>query len=116
MKEPNTNVVAKTWRAGLVSTYDIHQTRGVKMSNYPEGSMMGSGIYAQEVSFDEFECENEECGKTNEAGDTTTDDYGNYAIECEFCGATYRESSLADDYDEGYADANFEDYRDSQRD
>jgi len=72
--------------------------------NYPDGSMMGSGIYAKEVSYDEFECENEECLKENGAGETTTDDYGNYTIECEFCGATYRESSIADDRDDYYAD------------
>lgn len=85
-------------------------------SNYPEGSMRGSGIYSQDVSYDEFDCENEECGKHNEAGDTTTDDWGNYTIECEFCGSIHRESSLDEDYDEDYADANFEDYRDSLRD
>jgi len=80
--------------------------------NYPDGSMMGSGIYAKEVSYDEFECENEECLKENGAGETTTDDYGNYTIECEFCGATYRESSIADDRDDYYADQEPDDYRD----
>ena len=59
--------------------------------------MRGSGIYSQEVSYDEFECENEECGKTNEAGETSTDDWGNYTIECEFCGGIYQESSLSQD-------------------
>ena len=74
------------------------------MDNYPDGSMMGSGIYASEVSYDEFECENEECLKENGAGETPTDDWGNYTIECEFCGAIYRESSIADDRDDYYAD------------
>lgn len=73
-------------------------------SNYPSGSMMGSGIYASEVSYEEFECESEECGKTNSAGETSTDDYGNYSVECEFCGMTYRESSLSDDRDDYLAD------------
>ena len=73
-------------------------------SNYPEGSMRGSGIYAQEVSYDEFVCENEECEKTNEAGETATDDWGNYEIVCEFCGSVYKSSSLADDRDDYYAD------------
>jgi hypothetical protein len=72
--------------------------------NYPEGSMMGSGIYSSEVSYDEFECESEECGKTNDAGEVSTDDWGAYLIECEFCGATYRESSLSEDRDDYYAD------------
>lgn len=72
--------------------------------NYPEGSMMGSGIYSTEVSHDEFECENEECGKTNQAGEVATDDWGRYAIECEFCGVTYLESSVSEDRDDYYAD------------
>jgi hypothetical protein len=73
-------------------------------SNYPEGSMRGSGIYSSDVSYDEFDCENEECEKPNEAGNTSTDDWGRYIIECEFCGATYRESSLSEDKDDYYAD------------
>ena len=72
--------------------------------SYYEGSMMGSGIYSQDVSYDKFECGNEECGKSNEAGDTTTDDYGNYEIECEFCGDVYLRSSIAQDKDDYYAD------------
>jgi len=79
--------------------------------NYPEGSMRGSGIYSTEVSYEEFECENEECGKTNEAGETATDDWGNYAIECEFCGKTYRESSVSEDRDDYYADRDDDDDR-----
>lgn len=72
--------------------------------------MRGSGIYAQEVSYDDFECENEECGKTNKAGETATDDWGNYTIECGFCGMTYLESSLEQDRDDYYADREREDY------
>lgn len=75
------------------------------MSNYyPEGGMMGSGIYSVEVSYDEFDCENEECLKHNEAGEAATDDWGNYTIECEFCGSTYQESSLSQDREDYYAD------------
>jgi hypothetical protein len=73
-------------------------------NNYPEGSMRGSGIYAQEIPYDEFDCENEECGKTNEASQATTDDWGNYSVECEFCGVTNRESSLDQDRDDYFAD------------
>jgi hypothetical protein len=72
--------------------------------NYPEGSMMGSGIYSSEVSYDEFDCESEDCGKTNPSGEVATDDWGSYLIECEFCGATYKESSLSEDRDDYYAD------------
>jgi len=79
-------------------------------SNYPDGSMMGSGIYAQEVSYEEFECENEDCGKTNEAGESTTDDWGNYEIVCEFCGSVYKSSSLSEDRDDYYADQEPDDY------
>ncbi len=79
-------------------------------SNYPDGSMRGSGIYAEEVSYDEFECENEECGKTNQANDTATDDWGNYEIRCEFCGSLYKSSSLADDRDDYYADQEPDDF------
>lgn len=66
-------------------------------SNYPEGSMRGSGIYSQDVSYDEFVCENEECGKRNEAGETSTDDYGNYSVVCEFCGSEHSEGSVEED-------------------
>lgn len=91
--------------------------KGNKMSsNYPEGSMRGSGIYAQEVSYDEFDCENEECGKTNEAGEATTDDWGNYSVVCEFCGHTYRESSVDEDYEDNYADQAYDQWRESQLD
>jgi hypothetical protein len=85
-------------------------------SNYPEGSMMGSGIYSSEISYDEFECENEECLKTNEAGETATDDWGNYIIECEFCGSTYTESSISQDRDDYEDDRAYDDWRDSQLD
>ncbi|CAB4127991.1 hypothetical protein UFOVP223_28 [uncultured Caudovirales phage] len=78
--------------------------------NYPEGSMMGSGIYSTEVEYEEFECENEECGKTNPAGEVATDDWGRYAIECDFCGSTYRESSTSEDRDDYYADRDDDDY------
>ena len=77
--------------------------------NYPEGSMMGSGIYAKEVSYDAFTCENEDCGEENGDGETVTDDYGNYSVDCEFCGKTYRESSLSEDRDDYYADRDDDD-------
>jgi hypothetical protein len=77
-------------------------------SNYPEGSMMGSGIYSVEVSYDRFVCENEECEKVNEANITATDDWGNYEIECEFCGEVFANSSTSQD-EQDYREANYED-------
>jgi len=75
---------------------------------YPEGSMRGSGIYSQDVSYDEFTCENEECGKDNPAGDASTDDWGNYAVVCEFCGTTYSESSLDEEAQSDREDAEYD--------
>ena len=82
--------------------------------NYPDGSMMGSGIYSSEVSYSEFTCENEECGKDNGAGETSTDDWGNYSVDCEFCGANYLESSVSEDREDYEADR--DDDRDSYYD
>ena len=65
---------------------------------------MGSGINSVDVSYGEFYCDNEECEQFNEAGDTVTDDWGHYTVECEFCGHTYLESSLKEDRDSYYAD------------
>lgn len=69
-------------------------------NNYPEGSMMGSGIYSKEVEYDEFICDR--CEKTNEANVVATDDWGNYIIECEFCLSTHLESSISQDRDDYY--------------
>lgn len=78
--------------------------------------MRGSGIYSQEVEYDEFDCENEECGKHNEAGNTSTDDWGNYEVRCEFCDTLHFESSLDDDREADRADADYDAWRDSQLD
>jgi len=64
------------------------------------GSMRGSGIYSQDISFDAFVCENEECGKSNEAGDTVTDDWGNYSVECKFCKEEYKQGNIISDQDD----------------
>jgi transcription elongation factor Elf1 len=54
-------------------------------SNYPEGSMRGSGIYAEDYT-GYFYCS--ECDTEHEL-DGTTDDYGlNASAECPDCGAT----------------------------
>jgi aspartate carbamoyltransferase regulatory subunit len=72
--------------------------------SYYEGSMMGSGIYSVDVSYGEFTCGNEECGKHNEAGETPTDDWGSYEVVCEFCETQHYESSVSQDKDDYYAD------------
>jgi hypothetical protein len=66
------------------------------LSNYPEGSMRGSGIYATERD-EELTCQSE---LLNEAGDvigtcdfdgTVTayvDDWGKAQLECPKCGST----------------------------
>ena len=52
-------------------------------SNYPPGSMMGSGIYSQEVSVS-FTCK--WCGRDNDNGDGVTDDSGyEVTVTCEHC-------------------------------
>ena len=79
--------------------------------NYPEGSMRGSGIYSQDVSYDEFTCENEECGKDNPAGETSTDDWGSYEIRCEFCDSLYMESSIEEDRESDRADRDYDDWK-----
>jgi hypothetical protein len=72
--------------------------------NYPDGSMMGSGIYSTEFTAEDFTCENEECGKENIGNLVVADDWGRYTIECEYCSYTYREGSYADDRDDYLAD------------
>lgn len=81
-------------------------------SNYPEGSMRGSGIYSQEVSYSAFDCD--ECGKANSDGDTATDDWGNYEVACEFCGYVQLESSISEDYEDARADADYDAWRDER--
>ena len=78
------------------------------------GSMRGSGIDSQEVSYDSFDCDS--CGKTNGDGEVATDDWGNYVIECEFCCSTYRESSISEDYQDSRADSDYDAWRESQLD
>jgi hypothetical protein len=93
----------------LGSIRDSDTGRHKMSGNYPAGSMMGSGIYSVEVPYGEFTCENEECGEHNEAGESATDDYGNYEVVCEACGVQYLESSLSQDKQD-YLEANYEDW------
>ena len=89
----------------------IPKERGTaEMSGYyPAGSMKGSGIDSVEIPYDEFVCENEDCGEKNEAGNSATDDWGNYEVECEACGEVYFRSSISQDKQD-YLEANYEDY------
>ena len=64
--------------------------------------MRGSGIYSQDVYYDGFLCENEDCNQLNTDGETTTDDWGAYVVECKFCGVIYYAGSLSNNNaDEG---------------
>ncbi len=95
----------------------VSNKKGNKMSlgMYGDGgSMRGSGIYSQEVSYDEFDCYN--CDKRNQEGEVSTDDWGRYIIECEFCSATYLESSLDEDRASDREDADYDAWRASQFD
>jgi predicted RNA-binding Zn-ribbon protein involved in translation (DUF1610 family) len=78
-------------------------------SNYPEGSMRGSGIYAEDYS-GVFYCDNCE---DEYLLDGQTDDWGhNASAECPDCGAILElEIPSRDERDE---DADYEAYRDSQ--
>ena len=81
-------------------------------SNYPEGSMRGSGIYGESVEYDEFDCDS--CGQNNPGGEEITDDWGRYEIVCEFCSATHRESSLQEDRDDYMADVAYDEWKDNK--
>lgn len=83
-------------------------------SNYPEGSMRGSGIYAIEVPYDAFKCT--DCGNSNSEGEATTDDWGNYDVLCEHCGGVHYSSSVQDDVDAQEEDAMYDAWVESQLD
>lgn len=87
----------------------------MSLGAYGDGrSMKGSGIYREDVSYDEFTCEYEECGKHNEAGDTSADDWGDYDINCQFCGNTYMSGNLREDAESAAADAAYDDWKHSR--
>jgi hypothetical protein len=65
------------------------------MSNYPEGSMRGSGIYQQEIEATR-ECESEVCEGLTRQGMIIVDDFGNAVWVCDECGA---EVEVEDDRD-----------------
>jgi hypothetical protein len=69
--------------------------------NYPEGSMMGSGIYADEFEYEAFECENPDCdNKHNEAQTVVTNDWGDWEVVCQNCEVTHETSTDGEvDYD-----------------
>jgi len=69
--------------------------------NYPEGSMMGSGIYETEFEYAEFDCENPDCdNKHNEAQTVVANDWGDWEVVCQNCGVTHEVSTDEEvDYD-----------------
>lgn len=64
---------------------------------YPEGSMKGSGIDNFEFDYDDFVCENEDCGKENKSPVAYGNDWGNWIVECEFCTMQHASGSVYDD-------------------
>jgi transcription elongation factor Elf1 len=74
-------------------------------SNYPEGSMRGSGIYAQEIELDRY-CDT--CEKEVSLV-FMTDDWGHNATATCECGAEFEEEIPERD-----EDADYDDWRDSQ--
>ena len=73
-------------------------------SNYPEGSMMGSGIDSGEFLYGTFTCDNDECLKENVDAEANYDDWGNWSVVCEFCGEQYTSGTPEDFYDDGADD------------
>jgi hypothetical protein len=55
---------------------------------------MGSGIFSQIVEYDSFVCENIDCLQQNYEGYVTTDDWGNYSIECSDCYTVFKEGNV----------------------
>lgn len=64
-------------------------------SNYPEGSMRGSGIYGDEFDYGTFVCDY--CGKTTEDALAYVDDFNNWEVECEHCSLPHASGNLHDD-------------------
>ena len=58
-----------------------------------------------------FTCENEECEKLNENLIAYVNDWGNYTVDCEFCGKEYTSGNVRDDAEEAAADARYEEWR-----
>lgn len=79
------------------------------MSNYPAGSMRGSGIYSDEYSSSEWcqECED------SVTVDVQVDDWGNVSWECPQCGEIEEYNAAeraAEDAAEAAADAARDDW------
>lgn len=66
------------------------------MSNYPEGSMRGSGIYADEREMTQ-QCDSETCLGEQREGTLFIDDWQHGTWQCGTCGW---ETDLDADYDE----------------
>lgn len=67
-------------------------------SNYPEGSMRGSGIYEEEFDFGSFTCEY--CDQVNHDAVALVDDWGNWEVECEECFTAHASGSRYGDESE----------------
>lgn len=64
---------------------------------YDGGSMHGSGIDSETVEFEGFVCKDTSCLHHNQAGYVSTNDHGDYTVECESCGTTESEGNLKEE-------------------
>jgi hypothetical protein len=83
-------------------------------SNYPEGSMNGSGIYSQEITM-EITCPEEECRFTGEVLMSTNDSVTAAYGKCPECEADLEESLDEEDLGKD-EDAEYDAWRESQMD
>jgi hypothetical protein len=80
-------------------------------SNYPEGSMMGSGIYATEFEYGTFTCADTACLHDNFNAIAYADDWGRWTVECEECELVHDKGDGSLEKDE---DQEYDEWKDSQ--
>lgn len=84
------------------------------MSNYSEGSMKGSGIFADEFEYGDFTCEEEECQHENKDAIAYVDDWGEYTVSCEKCNSVYTSGNRSDDARERAMEEAYDMWKDEQ--
>jgi hypothetical protein len=84
------------------------------MSNYPEGSMRGSGIFSDEFDYEDFVCENDECLFENKQVVAQVDDWGDYTVVCQKCKDEYTNGNVNEDRESAAAEAAYEQWKDDQ--
>jgi len=82
--------------------YARQTTEGNKMSNYPEGSMRGSGIYSYQTTTNlicEAELENGTYCDFDDEVDANVNDWGTMSATCPKCGHEHEELGSVNDPD-----------------